>query len=98
MPTHIVLTHRAGQESIKRTPWVRIPPLADVVRLYEMVACAAGALSPAPRVVGIALNTAEMNDSDARDAVARTGRDTGLPTTDVVRFGVGSLLDAVLTR
>jgi uncharacterized NAD-dependent epimerase/dehydratase family protein len=96
MPTHLILVHRAGQSAIHRAPWVPIPPLPDVVRLYEAVASAAGALSPAARVVGVALNTVGMDDEAARRAVDEAARETGLPVTDVVRFGTRPLLDAVV--
>lgn len=95
MPTHLILCHRAGQEAVARAPWVRIPPLRDVARLYEAVAAAAGAL-PAARVVGIALNTAHLDDAAAREALARARDESGLPVADTVRFGADPLLEAVL--
>ena len=95
MPTHLILVHRAGQESIMRAPWVRIPPLTEVIHLHESVSSAAGSLPPA-RVAGIALNCAKLTDEEARRAVEQTKSDTGLPVTDVIRFGVDSLLDGLL--
>lgn len=95
MPTHLILVHCAGQTSVARTPWVPIPPLPDVIRLYETVASAAGAL-PAAKVVGIALNTAHLGESEAGAAIERAARETGLPVTDVLRFGAAPLCDAVL--
>jgi uncharacterized NAD-dependent epimerase/dehydratase family protein len=95
MPTHLILTHRAGQTHIARAPWVSIPPLSDVIRLYEQVAAASPEFTH-PRVVGIALNTAHLrSDATARSAVEEVIQQTGLPTTDVVRFGVDALLDAL---
>jgi Uncharacterized conserved protein len=95
MPTHLILVHRAGQATVRRAPWAEIPPLSEVVRLYEAVASAGGALSPAARVAGIALNTAELAEPEARQAVEAARRETGLPVTDVVRFGPEPLLAAV---
>lgn len=96
-PTHLILVHRAGQTHIRSYPHVPIPPLPEVIRLYEMVASAAGAFAPAP-VVGIALNTAHLSDSEACDAIAQVERETGLPCTDVVRYGAEKLVDAILAR
>jgi uncharacterized NAD-dependent epimerase/dehydratase family protein len=93
-PTQLILVHRAGQTEVKDVG-VSIPPLAEVVRLYEMVASAGGAFAPVP-VVGIALNTGHMDESQALDAIAQTEAETGLPCTDPVRFGAGKLLDAVM--
>jgi len=94
-PTHQILVHRAGQTHIRSYPYVPIPPLPEVVRLYEMVACAAGAFSPAP-VVGIALNTAHLSEAEAKRAIVQAESETGLPCTDAVRYGAEKLLDAVL--
>jgi uncharacterized NAD-dependent epimerase/dehydratase family protein len=95
MPTHMILCHRAGQDTVARAPWVRIPPLAEVAKLYEQVAAAAGAL-PTANVVAVAVNTSHLSDSEARDAIARIADETGLPATDPIRFGADILLDAVL--
>lgn len=94
-PTHLILCHRAGHESIAREPWVKIPPLRQVADLYESIASAVGAL-PAARTAGISLITAHLNDAEAREAIEQTAAETGLPTTDVVRFRADPLLDAIL--
>ncbi|MCK5806116.1 MAG: DUF1611 domain-containing protein, partial [Lentisphaeria bacterium] len=54
-PTHLILCHRAGQETLRRMDFLRMPHLAQVVRLYEDVARACGLLTPA-KVVAISLN------------------------------------------
>ena len=94
-PTHLVLVHRAGQHSIYRYPHIDIPPLPEVVRLYETVARAGGALYPS-KVAAIALNTARYDEERARDAIAAVEAETGLPCTDVVRFGAARILDAIV--
>jgi len=65
-----------------------------VIALNEAVAAAAGALTRA-RVVGIALNTRDLDEAEARDEIAATAAETGLPVTDPVRFGAAPLADAV---
>ena len=92
-PTQMVLVHRAGQTEVMNG--VPIPPLKDIVRLYEMVACGAGAFTPVP-VVGIALNTALLDENEAKNAIEQAKQETGLPCTDVVRYGADVLLDAVM--
>ena len=69
--------------------------LPKVIQLYETVASAGGAFGYVP-VVGIALNTADLNESTAKQAIAQTTAETNLPCTDPVRFGAGILLDAIL--
>jgi uncharacterized NAD-dependent epimerase/dehydratase family protein len=65
-----------------------------VVRLYEEVSRAAGSL-PGAKVTGIALNSAYLSEAEARAAIAQTADETGLPVTDVVRFGAEELLRAI---
>lgn len=96
-PTHLVLVHRAGMSHLKDFPDVPIPPLDAVVKLYEIVAAAAGAFARVP-VVGVALNTWGMDYAEARTEVDATAAITGLPCTDAVRFGVGPILDVILRR
>jgi uncharacterized NAD-dependent epimerase/dehydratase family protein len=93
-PTHLILVHRAGQTSIRNFPDVPIPPLPDVIALYESLAYGAGAFAPA-KVVGIALNTGHLGQDEADTAIAEVRSDTGLPCTDVVRYGGGLLVDAI---
>ncbi|MCW6034716.1 DUF1611 domain-containing protein [Spirulina subsalsa FACHB-351] len=92
-PTGLILVHRAGQKTINRCPEVSIPPLPEVVRLYEMVGRAGGAFGETP-VRGIALNTFHWGEQAAKEAIAQVTAETGLPCTDVVRFGADILLEA----
>jgi uncharacterized NAD-dependent epimerase/dehydratase family protein len=89
----MILVHRAGQTEVVNG--VPIPPLSDVVKLYETVASAAGAFGHVP-VAAIALNTRHLNEAEAKKAIAQTETETGLACTDPVRFGAGRLLDAVM--
>ncbi|MBW4538392.1 MAG: DUF1611 domain-containing protein [Myxacorys chilensis ATA2-1-KO14] len=96
-PTHLILVHRAGQLQIRNFPHVPIPPLKDVVTVYETVAAAGGSFAPT-KVAGIALNTAHLNEDEAAGAIVITQEETGLPCTDPIRFGAEVLLDAILDR
>jgi len=90
----MILCHRAQMEHLDAMEHVRVPPLANVIALYEALASAAGALSPS-RVVGIALNTRALGKAEAWQAVERLSAQTGLPVTDPVRFGAAPLADAL---
>ncbi|MBF2015126.1 MAG: DUF1611 domain-containing protein [Rivularia sp. T60_A2020_040] len=92
-PTQMILVHRLGQNEV--VEGVKIPPLSDVVKLYEIVASGAGAFATVP-VVGIALNTKNFDESMAKTAMAQVEAETGLPCTDVIRFGGDKLLNAVM--
>ena len=91
-PHALVLCHAAGATEMEGCPGHRIPPLPDLVDLYEHLALPA---RPA-KVVAVALNTRGLDDEAARRAVAETEEETGLPTDDPVRFGATGLLAAVL--
>ncbi|KAM3103523.1 DUF1611 domain-containing protein [Phormidesmis sp. 146-12] len=93
--THLILVHRAGQTHIRTFPDFAIPPLETVIHLYETVAAAGGSFAPT-KVAGIALNTAHLDEAAARDAIAQTQQQTGLPCTDPVRDGADVLLNAVV--
>jgi uncharacterized NAD-dependent epimerase/dehydratase family protein len=93
-PTHLILVHRAGQTHIRNCPDVKIPPLPEVIELYEAVMRAAGAFADT-KVVAIALNTGHLDAVEAQKAIEQTAAETGLPCTDVVRYGGDKLLDAL---
>lgn len=94
-PTQLVLVHRAGQTHIRRFSQVPIPPLREVVQLYEIVASAAGAFTSA-KVVAIALNTVHLDELSAQQAIEQVQIETSLPCADPVRMGADRLLDAIL--
>lgn len=89
-PQAIVLVHYPGREFIKDHT-IRVLPLARHVEVYERVA---GLVNPA-RVVAVALNCTGYDDGQAREAVHRAEQETGLPVTDVVRFGPDKIVDAI---
>lgn len=89
-PTHLILCHRAEMKTLRDTHEVIIPPLQEVIRLNETVANAAGALSTT-KTIGIALNTTQLSEADAKEMILRLEKETGLPVTDVVRFGAEKL-------
>ena len=94
-PDAMILCHQASRQYIgdyRKASWLRIPPLTDYVRWYEEI----GAMVHPTRVVGIALNTYDLSEDDARAACARASEETGLPATDPVRFGGTALVDAVI--
>lgn len=94
-PTHLIVVARAGIDHLQSFPHVKLPPLAEVVKFYELVSAAAGTFPVVP-VVGIALNTWGLDEPAARAAVAQAARDTGRPATDAVRFGTKEILDLIV--
>lgn len=96
-PTGLVLVHRAGQTHIRNHEHVLIPPLPEVIQLYETVARAGGAFAPV-KVVAIALNTGHLDADAAQFAIEQVKAETGLPCTDAVRLGADVLVNAVMAE
>ena len=94
-PTGLILVHRAGQKYIHELPEMLIPPLPEVVQLYETVASGGGTFGEI-RVKAIALNTFHLDLETAQQEIERVKHQTGLPCTDPVRFGAETLLDMVI--
>jgi uncharacterized NAD-dependent epimerase/dehydratase family protein len=91
VPHALVLCHMAGAVHIEDRPQHPIPPLPELVALYERSTLPA---RPA-RVHAIALNTRALGDDEARSAIERAEQETGLPADDPVRFGAAKLVDAI---
>jgi uncharacterized NAD-dependent epimerase/dehydratase family protein len=90
-PDAMILCLDAVRRHIRHCEEVPIPSAERVVDLYERMA----ALVHPGRVAGVAVNTAELDEPSARAAVREAEALTGLPASDVLRFGVGPLVDAV---
>jgi uncharacterized NAD-dependent epimerase/dehydratase family protein len=91
-PDALVLAHKAGARVIHNYPEVELPSLPELVAAYEAVC---RPVRPT-RVLGVALNTVELDETGARRAVDEAEAATGLVADDAVRFGSERLLDAVL--
>ena len=91
LPHAMIMCAQPTRTAINNHPWVKIPPLPEFIDMQER---AAAPLRPAP-VIGVALNTYDMDEAAARAAVERLGRETGLPTTDPVRFDPSAIVDAI---
>jgi uncharacterized NAD-dependent epimerase/dehydratase family protein len=97
MPDGMVLCH----QPTRRCPynrndvysWMRLPSVAETIRICED---AIAPLKPSSKVIAVCLNTWDMTDDEARAAVERTQDETGLPTTDPVRFDPAPVAEAIL--
>jgi uncharacterized NAD-dependent epimerase/dehydratase family protein len=93
VPHLYVLCHKAGESEIEGYSGHSISSLPDLVELHERSSLPA---RPA-RVACIALNTRDLAEAEAGEAIRETEHETGLPADDPVRFGSEKLLDAVLS-
>jgi uncharacterized NAD-dependent epimerase/dehydratase family protein len=96
MPDAMILCHQPSRKTVYGASgaytWVELPSLTEAIRLYE------DSLAPLreSRVIGIALNTWDLSEEEARAAIQQAEAETGLPATDPVRFDADPLADAIL--
>jgi uncharacterized NAD-dependent epimerase/dehydratase family protein len=92
-PQALVLCHEPTRRHLRGLPHFPVPALDATIAQT----LAAGRLtSPHVRFVGVSLNTADLPEHAAADALEETHRLTGLPVADPMRGGVGPLVDALL--
>jgi uncharacterized NAD-dependent epimerase/dehydratase family protein len=90
-PHVLVLCHQVGRAAIEEPPYTRLPPLAEMIDVYERTAAT---VRPA-RVACVALNCGGLEGRAARAALDAVEQETGLPTADVFAGGAGELWAAV---
>jgi uncharacterized NAD-dependent epimerase/dehydratase family protein len=90
-PHGLILCHKAGERFVDENERFPIPPLSELADLHRRLSLLA---RPAD-VHGIALNTRELSEDEARRAIKETEAESGLPADDPVRFGAGTLVDAL---
>jgi uncharacterized NAD-dependent epimerase/dehydratase family protein len=91
LPHALVMCHQPTRQHVNNNPWVRIPAISELNRLHEAI------LAPlrASKVIAVSLNTYDLPDHQAREAIDRVAGETGLPTTDPVRFDPAPIADAI---
>jgi uncharacterized NAD-dependent epimerase/dehydratase family protein len=88
----LIACHQPSRSTFRHNSWLRIPPLTDVIALHEAIANPLRQV----RTIAVSLNTVDLSDGDARAVIERTAQETGLPTTDPVRYDIAPLADAVI--
>src|SRR5262245_2008625 len=82
-PHAYVLCHVPGTTEVEGFPGHPLPSLAELVELHERIALPARRA----RVACLALNTRQLGEEEAREAIAIAEDETELPADDPVRFG-----------
>ncbi len=82
-PTHMVLVHRPQRKRVASCPLLPIPKIKTAIKTYENMT-----MPPfrKAKVVAIALNTQGMKEQEARKMIEDIKKQTGLPTTDLIRW------------
>ena len=90
-PTHMILCHRADKTTLRNPESIKIPDLRDFITLNESLASVAGTYGN-PKVVGIALNTVNLPEKEAKKYIINLESEFKIPVTDVLRFGVEKIV------
>ncbi len=72
-----------------------LPSIGDVI---ERVALEASLTNPDPQCIGIAVNTAALDDEAAKACLDEIGTEHNLPSVDPMRFGCGPFVDELQRR
>ncbi len=91
-PDAIVLCHKAGAEEIDGFPGLKIPPVNYCI---DYILATARLTNPDARLVGLAINCADMPASDRPDYLDKLSQETGLPALDPVADGVDLILKEI---
>ena len=94
-PTHMILCHIARNDSLRSMENIKIPELKNFIKLNEDLASVLGTY-PESKVIGIALNTTQMSESDAKDYINNAEKETGVLAADVIRFGGDRIFSPLL--
>ena len=91
LPHAMVMCAQPSRTSINNNAWVKIPPLPQLIEMHERIMAP---LRPAP-VIAVGLNTYDLSDEEARSVIDRITDETGLPTTDPVRYDPAPIVEAI---
>ncbi len=92
-PRALLLCHDPSRAHMRGLPHYQLPDLATCLEENLRVA---RLTSPEVRAVGVALNTAKLDEPEARRLCAATAQSLGLPCTDPYRFGADPIADWML--
>jgi uncharacterized NAD-dependent epimerase/dehydratase family protein len=91
-PHAMIFVYEVGRETVTGVEHVRIPPLKKMIEINEMMA----SVERPTRVIGIAMNSRQVDDAAANAERERVRAETGLPVCDLIRHGPDELVDAIV--
>ncbi|SRR6056297_3066464 len=91
-PDALVFCYEAGRRLVKGLSGVAIPPLERIFDLSEQMAN----LRHPCRIIGVAANTRDLNEADAKAEMQRVESELGVPVCDPYRDGTDRLVDAAI--
>ena len=93
-PTHLILCDRSDITHLRDHDKIKKPTLNKAIELYESIASCYG-IFPSAKVVGISLNTSNLDSVSAQNIIDFWESETNLPVTDVIRYGPEKLGNSI---
>ncbi|MCX7625187.1 MAG: DUF1611 domain-containing protein [Candidatus Sumerlaeaceae bacterium] len=93
MPDAYILCSVPSRTTYRPDHVIPIPPVRDVIRLYEDFMAVS---YKAPKVQGVALNTSELSEDEAKQTIIHYEEDLKLPVCDPIRTGVSPLVERLI--
>lgn len=90
-PDAMIFCHQPTRMQVARHT-IKFPPLGEMINQYEALVYP---IKPA-KIIGVSLNTFDLMSDQALEAVELVEAETGLPTTDVIRFGSEKLVNPII--
>ena len=90
-PDAFVICHEPSRKTMRGVSY----PLPSIRQVLDLTLRCGSLTNPAIRPIGIAINTASMDQDSARDYLKQLENDYDLPATDPMRFGTGSIVDRI---
>jgi uncharacterized NAD-dependent epimerase/dehydratase family protein len=91
-PHAMIFVYEVGRETVTGVEHVRIPPLKRMVEINETMA----SVERPTRVIGIAMNSRRVSESEAAAERERVRVETGVPVCELIRHGPDELVAAIL--
>lgn len=91
-PDAFVVCHEPTRTTMRNVP----TPISTIQQVIDLTTAHGKLTNPDIRCVGIAINTAALDDIAARDLIDRTGDEYRLPVSDPVRYGVAPIVDKLI--
>jgi uncharacterized NAD-dependent epimerase/dehydratase family protein len=88
----LVMCHEPTRKHVRGLPHYALPTLKEC---FDANLWAARRTNPKAKFVGIAFNTWQMPEDEAKRALEAASKEFSLPAVDPVRMGVGPLVDAL---
>jgi uncharacterized NAD-dependent epimerase/dehydratase family protein len=92
VPQALILCYEVGRERVTGVESVKIPPLAEIKRINEVMSN----IHQPCKIIGIGINSRKLSPAAAAEERKRTKAEFGLPTCDVFRDGPEELVEAVI--